>query len=130
MKAFLGGQDVWDTVEEEFHVPEDLASSSKDVKKAVKEAKVKDQRALSLIQLSVDDSIFEKIAQASTSKRAWDILGNAFKGIDKVKKVRLQALRGEFEMLQMKDSEEVFEYIFRVTMISNQLERNDEKNVR
>ncbi|KAK2989402.1 hypothetical protein RJ640_002232 [Escallonia rubra] len=93
MKTFLGGQDVWEAVEEEYVEPENLAGASQAVKKATKEARVKDQKALSLIQLGIDDNIFEKIAQATTAKRAWDTLENVFKGIDKVKKVRLQSLR-------------------------------------
>ncbi|KAK2981446.1 hypothetical protein RJ640_001960 [Escallonia rubra] len=58
MKTFLGGQDVWEAVEEEYVEPENLAGASQAVKKAAKEARVKDQKALSLIQLGVDDNIF------------------------------------------------------------------------
>ncbi|KAK2968055.1 hypothetical protein RJ640_025499 [Escallonia rubra] len=47
---------------------------------------MKDQKALSLIQLGIDDDIFEKIVQATSAKRALDTLENVFKGIDKVKK--------------------------------------------
>ncbi|KAK2994443.1 hypothetical protein RJ640_001259 [Escallonia rubra] len=129
MKTFLGGQDVWETVEEEYVEPKNLAGASQAVKKATKEARVKDQKSLSLIQLGVNDNIFEKIAQATTAKRAWDTLENVFKVIDKVKKVRLQSLRGEFESLQMKDSETIFDYISRVLSVVNQLERNGEEMV-
>ncbi|KAK2984034.1 hypothetical protein RJ640_001195 [Escallonia rubra] len=87
MKIFFGGQDIWEAVEEEYVEPENLAGASQAVKKVAKEARVKDQKALSLIQLGVDDNIFEKIAQATTAKRAWDTLENVFKGIDKVKKM-------------------------------------------
>ncbi|KAK2973985.1 hypothetical protein RJ640_020431 [Escallonia rubra] len=86
MKTFFGGQDVWEAVEEEYVEPKNLVGSCQAVKKATKEAQMKDQKALSLIQLGVDDNIFEKIAQATTAKKAWDSLENAFKGVDKVKK--------------------------------------------
>ncbi|KAK2988670.1 LOW QUALITY PROTEIN: hypothetical protein RJ640_000277 [Escallonia rubra] len=105
MKTFLGGQDVWEAVEEEYVEPENLAGASQAMKKATKEAR------------------------ATTGKRAWDTLENVIKGIDKVKKVRLQSLRGEFESLQMKDSETIFDYISRVLSVVNQLERNDEEMV-
>ncbi|KAK2994414.1 hypothetical protein RJ640_009641 [Escallonia rubra] len=127
MKTFLGGQDVWEAVEEEYVEPENLAGANQALKKAAKKARVKDQKALSLIQLGVDDNIFERIAQATTAKRAWDTLENVFKGIDKVKKVRLQSLRGVFESLQMKDFETIFDYISRVLSVVNQLERNGEE---
>ncbi|KAK2989501.1 hypothetical protein RJ640_019600 [Escallonia rubra] len=98
MKNFLGGQDVWEAVEEEYAEPKNLAGSSQIVKKAMKEARVKDQKAFSLIQLDVDDNIFEKIAQATTMKKAWDTLENAFKNIDKVKRVRSKAFEQKAEV--------------------------------
>ncbi|KAK2974116.1 hypothetical protein RJ640_025465 [Escallonia rubra] len=58
MKTFLGGRDVWEAVEEEYVEPENLVGASQAVKKAAKEARVKDLKTLSLIQLGVDDNIF------------------------------------------------------------------------
>ncbi|KAL9254299.1 Geraniol 8-hydroxylase-like protein [Drosera capensis] len=40
-------------------------------------------------------------------KQAWDVLESAYRGAKKVKKVRLQNLRGEFESLKMKDEEDI-----------------------
>ncbi|KAK2972443.1 hypothetical protein RJ640_003869 [Escallonia rubra] len=67
------------------------------------------------------------VLQAATTNKAWDTLENVFKGIDKVKKVRLQNLRAKFESLQMKDSETNFYYISRVLLVVNQLKRNGEE---
>jgi len=74
----------------------------------------------------VDEAIFEKIAGASTSKEAWDILEKAFKGAIRVKQMRLQTLRGELEAMKMKESKDVSCYITRVQMVANQLKRNGE----
>ena len=75
---------------------------------------------------TVDESGFEKIARATTSKRAWDTLEKVFKGTDQVKQVRLQTLRGELESMKMKESENVSDYITRVQTVANQLNQNGE----
>jgi gag-polypeptide of LTR copia-type len=72
------------------------------------------------------ESGFEKIAGATTSKEAWDILQKMFKGADQVKQVRLQTLHGELESMKMKESESVSDYITRVQIVVNQLIRNGE----
>ncbi|XP_062151928.1 uncharacterized protein LOC133860318 [Alnus glutinosa] len=62
-----------------------------------------------------------------TSKQAWEILASIFKGDERVKRVRLQTLRGEFEALHMKDGESMFDYFSRLLVIVNGLKRNNEK---
>jgi gag-polypeptide of LTR copia-type len=94
--------------------------------KALKETRSKDKAALYMLFCTVDESDFEKIAGATTSKEAWDILEKMFKGTDRVKQVRLQTLRGELESMKMKESESVSDYITRVQAVVNQLIRNGE----
>ena len=72
----------------------------------------------------VDEVIFKRISTASTSKEAWDILNKAYEGEEKIKMVRLQALRGEYDLLKMKKSEMVVEFYNRIISIVNQLHVN------
>jgi len=92
----------------------------------LKDARVKDKAALYILYQAVDESGFEKIASAKSSKEAWDILEKAYKGDDRVKQVRLQTLRGDLESMRMEETEGVAEYITRVETVANQLSRNGE----
>ncbi|XP_022880394.1 uncharacterized protein LOC111397622 [Olea europaea var. sylvestris] len=85
-----------------------------------------DQHALSIIYTGLDEAIFEKVTSSTKAKEAWEILENNFKGIEKVKKVHLQILHGEFESLHMKESESVFDYSTRVSSTANHMKWYEE----
>ena len=55
--------------------------------KGLKETCVKNKTALYILYQVVDESDFDKIASAKSSKESWDILGNAYKGDEWVKQV-------------------------------------------
>ncbi|GAB2284341.1 hypothetical protein Dimus_039664 [Dionaea muscipula] len=122
MQTYLGGQDVWDAVE--TGVDELLASVN--TVKLQREVRVRDQRALSIIQQGVDDMNLGKIVSLKTAKAAWDLLKSAFKGVERVQRVRLQTLRGNWEDLRMKEDESVSDYCSRVKAIVNLLSHNGE----
>ncbi|XP_074373572.1 uncharacterized protein LOC141713908 [Apium graveolens] len=60
------------------------------------------------------------------ANNAWEILQKSFQGVEKVKKVRLQVLRGEFENLKMKSSENIGEFVTRLKTVTNEMKRNGE----
>ncbi|GKF42120.1 copia-type polyprotein [Tanacetum coccineum] len=126
VKALLGSHDVWEIVEKGVEKVDDEGSLSAIQRVELQKARKKDQSTLTIIYQCLDDAMFEKVANATTSKEAWEILQNAFKGIDKVKKVRHQTLRGEFEKLQMEESKTISDYFTRVLTISNEMKRNGE----
>ena len=82
MKVLLGLQDAWEVVEDDFDEPIDTTSYTMAQNKALKEARSKDKAALYMLFRAVDESGFEKIARATTSKQAWDTLEKVFKGTD------------------------------------------------
>ncbi|XP_050878142.1 uncharacterized protein LOC127081957 [Lathyrus oleraceus] len=125
MKELLEAQDMWDIVEKGFK-EQDEALLSQSVKETLKESRKRDKKALFLIYQSVDEDTFEKISNAKTSTRAWDKLQTCNKGVEQVKNIRLQTLRGDFKHLFMQESESISDYFSRVLTLVNQLKRNGE----
>lgn len=75
------------------------------------EEDVRDKSTLYFLYNTVDELGFKKIVNVASSKEAWEILEVAYTGNNRVRQVRLQALRGEFQDLKMEDKEQVSEYI-------------------
>nr|GFC30635.1 UBN2 domain-containing protein [Tanacetum cinerariifolium] len=114
MKTLFKSQDLWELVENG-----DLDSGDDNAKK--KENKKRDAKALFFIQQAVDESIFSRIAAATTSEQAWSILKTEFQGSSKVITVKLQSLRRKFETSNMKGNESVQEYLARISSIVSQM---------
>ncbi|KAA0033340.1 DUF4219 domain-containing protein [Cucumis melo var. makuwa] len=62
MKTLLRSQNLWDLVEQGYANPDD--------KDKLRENRKKDSKALVIIQQAVHDSVFSRIAAATTSKQA------------------------------------------------------------
>ena len=72
----------------------------------MKDSRKKGQKALYAIFKAVDESIFEKISE-ETTKEACVTLQKLYKDDERVKQMKLQTLRGEFESLHMNDSKSI-----------------------
>ena len=112
MKALFGFQDVMDIVRDGF--PEIGATATEAQRSTYKENKKKDCKAVWFIHQSVDEVNFHKISKASSSKQAWDILEKCYAGGDKIKKVKLQVLQRQYELLQMEESKKIEDLFKRV----------------
>ncbi|KAF5458969.1 hypothetical protein F2P56_022961, partial [Juglans regia] len=117
MKTFFISQDLWDVVERGLTVPAVGVSDSTQSKQET----TKDAKALFILQQAVSESIFPRLMRAETSKAAWEILQAEFQGNTKVKLIKLQGFRREFENLKMKESEAVKEYDSRLIELVDQM---------
>ncbi|GMI95320.1 hypothetical protein HRI_003201300 [Hibiscus trionum] len=129
MKALLSSQDCWDIVVKGYVEPENAAAEAaltNEEKRALRDARKRDQRALYYIFQAVDESNFEKTTETTNAKQAWETLQKSLQGVEKAKKVRLQSLRAEFEMLKMKTTKSIDDYVSRVKVVANEMKRNGE----
>ncbi|GKV12660.1 hypothetical protein SLEP1_g23783 [Rubroshorea leprosula] len=127
MKAILDAHDVWEIVENGYDAPKDMSALTQAQKDQFNSIKKKDQKAVSLIHQALDEVTFEKVSNATTAKQLWEKLQAAYKGKEKAKKVHLQSLRGEFEAVQMNETEKVsitekFDYVVTAIEESKDLE--------
>ena len=114
MQLLFEYQELWIVVSEGIIEPVDAATTKKDL------------NARFFINQSLDSVIFEKIAHITSEKRAWDVLMNTYKGVENVKKVRLQTMRRQLELLQMKKTEKVADYFSQTLALVNQMKSNGE----
>ena len=116
--------DLWDFVINGFNdviEPTQYAALTNSQKTQFKESRRKDAKELSLIEATMTKIVFPKIAATNYSKEAWDILEMNFNGTNKVRVVKLQMIRREFENLQMRDNEPIAEFRSRISTLINQL---------
>ena len=89
--------------------------------------KLKDLKAKNYLFQAIDRPILETILCKETSKDIWDSMKKKYQGTARVKRAQLQALRRDFETLQMKEGESVMSYCARTMEISNKMRFHGEK---
>ena len=65
--------------------------------------------------------MFQNIMITSSAKEAWETLAKSYQGIAKVNIVKLQNTRRDFEILQMKEIEDIDSFMNRLMSIINHL---------
>ena len=124
MRVLFDYHELWDVVESGVSA---LAANATEAQRvAHRDKKKKDNKALYLTHQGMNDETFEQIEGATTASEAWTILSTNYKGDDKIKRVRLQTLRRQYELLQMETTETIDAYINKVIALTNQMKTNGE----
>jgi len=124
MRVLFDYHELWDVVKSGVSALADNANEAQRV--AHRDQKKKDKKALYLIHQGMNDETFEHIEGATTASEAWIILSTNYKGDDMIKRVRLQTLRRQYELLQMEITKDVDVYINKVLALINQMKTNGE----
>ncbi|KAK2989971.1 hypothetical protein RJ640_004134 [Escallonia rubra] len=107
MENFLRSKEYWQVVESGVREPANDAVMTDAQKSELEGRKLKDLKAKNYLFQAIDRSILETILSKETSKDIWDSMKKKYQGSSRVKRAQLQALRRDFEVLQMKDEEGV-----------------------
>ena len=110
------GPEVWHSILDGYKAPSGLPIDP-DVRKAY----ISNAKASNSITSGITDSEFTKVMNCDSAKEVWDKLVSLYDGDSKVKKVKLQTYRRQFESLKMDDEEDIASYFLRVAKVVNSL---------
>ncbi|KAA0033515.1 hypothetical protein E5676_scaffold104G001050 [Cucumis melo var. makuwa] len=88
----------------------------------MKEAKVeakKDKNARAYILQCIPKDVLLQIAKKKTAKEIWDSLKEKYLGSERVKMARVQTLKREFDVLQMKETETIDEFAGKISGLAS-----------
>lgn len=119
MWVVFGFQDMLEVIKD--GVSELSEKTTQEQKKEHKMLEKLDSRAKFLMYQYVSQKIFNKISSAATTKEIWGILVKTYGDGDRNAKVKLQALRRQFEALIMEERETVAEYFDKVQELVNKM---------
>ena len=121
MENFLRSKELWGLVETGYEETTSGSVQTDAQRKKLEELKLKDLKMKKILFQAIDRTILETILVKKTSKQIWDSMTKKFGGSARVKRSHLQALRKEFEILEMKTREGVSEYFSRVLSVANKM---------
>ncbi|KAG5227806.1 TMV resistance protein [Salix suchowensis] len=124
METILIAYDLWDIVEglpqlqqnpgaesDSTGEGSEAESTPEEKHAATRENKIRNAKALSLIQGALSDDLFPRIRNEKSAQGAWNVLKREYRGDKRVRAVKLQAVRGEFEYMRMGENESLDHYL-------------------
>ena len=127
MENFLRSKEYWSLVETGYDEPQANAAVTEAQQKRLDEMKLKDLKVKNYLFQAIDRTILETILQKNTSNQIWDSMKKKYEGNARVKRSILQALRKDFETLEMKSGECITDYFSRVMSVSNKMRFHGEQ---
>lgn len=121
MRFYLRSIGLWCVVENDIEPTPLTTNPSLARIRAHEDEKLKKDRAITCLHVGFTDSIFTKIMNMQTPKQVRDKLQSEYEGSNRFIAFRLLTLKREFELMKMKDSETVKEYLGRLTDCANQI---------
>ncbi|GKA91410.1 hypothetical protein Tco_0813280 [Tanacetum coccineum] len=112
---------VFDDVKNKFEEPADTQKLNEEQMKDLKQKRSRNAAVLSMIRRGVTPSIIPKIMRLKKAKEAWEVLKQEFQGDIKVRGIKLQTLRRDYENTKMKENESLNDYSSRLTDLINQM---------
>ncbi|XP_050896971.1 uncharacterized protein LOC127103778 [Lathyrus oleraceus] len=106
MENFLRSKEYWELIESGYVEPASGVVPTEAQRKKNDEMKLKDLKIKNYPFQAIDRTVLNTILKKDTSKNIWDAMKKKFEGNARVKRSYLQALRREFETLEMRSSEE------------------------
>ncbi|WJZ91107.1 hypothetical protein VitviT2T_010210 [Vitis vinifera] len=126
MENFLRSNEYWSLVENGIPTATEGIEPTEAQQKVIADHKLKDLKVKNYLFQAIDRNIMETILNKETGKHIWDSMKQKYQGSTRVKMAQLQALRREFEVLQMKEGESVDEYFARTLTIANKMKIHGE----
>ncbi|XP_073112132.1 uncharacterized protein [Elaeis guineensis] len=121
METLFLSLDVWEFIQTGYEELDSLDELTPTQREELKRKKIIDAGALGMLQRGVSPSIFPRIMRAKKAKEAWEILQQEFQGDKKVRAVKLQSMKRNFENLKMKKNETLNEYFTKFMELVNQM---------
>lgn len=121
MENFLRSKELWGLVETGCDEPASGSVQTEAQRKKFDEMKLKDLKLKNYLFQAIDRTVLDTILKKDTGKVIWDAMKKKFEGNARVKRSHLQALRRNFETLEMMSGEGVTEYFSRVMTVANKM---------
>lgn len=121
MENLLRSKEWWSLIDPGYSEPAAGARETEEQRKAREQLKLKDLKVKNILFQAIDKTILKTILQKDTAKQLWDAMKRKYQGNLRVQRAQLQALRREFEVLEMKIGEIVTDYFSKVMLVANNM---------